>query len=312
MHLQKRNCSFIKKLLLICGFLIVIFSCNENKRTKINMEDTIKITTADSISNEVFKIGVAAMLSPQKALPAYEEIVKYIGENLNIKTSMLFTKDYSSMNELVKTKNVLAAFVCSGPYVTEHDDWGMEIIAAPVLYGEALYYSYIIVNKASDINKFENLKGKKFAFTDPKSNTGKLVPCYELAKLNTTPDAFFSDFIYTGSHDKSIEAVAKNLVDGASIDHLIWEYINNSDSTYTSKTKIIKKLGPFCTPPFVTYPGCDKILKEKMRTTLLNMHMDPKGKNILDQLHIDKFIIVEDNCYQSIREMHEWIKQSAQ
>jgi len=276
------------------------------------MENTIMATSADSVSGEVYEIGVAAMLSPEKALPYYEEIVKYIGEKLNVKTRMLFTKDYSVMNELVKTKKVLAAFVCSGPYVTEHDAWGMEIIAAPSLYGNTVYYSYIIANKASSINKFEDLKGKKFAFTDPKSNTGKLVPTYELAKLHTTPDAFFSDFIYTTSHDKSIEAVANNLVDGAAVDHLIWEYINKSDSTYTSKTKIIKKLGPFCTPPFVTYPDCNDTLKQNLRTILLNMHDDTKGKKILDQLHIDGFVVVEDNCYQSIRKMNQWIKESEQ
>lgn len=299
-----------KELLLSLIIMVFFFSCDYEKKTKINMDNTIRITSVDSLSNEVYEIGVATMLSPKKALPAYEEIVNYIGEKLNIRTKMLFTKDYSSMNELVKTKKVLAAFVCSGPYVSQHDDWGMEIIAAPTLYGNSVYYSYIIVNKESGVNKFEDLKGKRFAFTDPISNTGKLVPTYELAKLNTTPELFFSDIIYSGSHDKSIEAVASNLVDGAAVDHLIWEYINKSDSAYTSKTKIIKKLGPFCIPPFVTYPDCDSTLKQNMRAILLNMHNDPKGKKILDQLYIDEFVLVQDDCYQSIREMNEWIKKT--
>lgn len=183
----------------------------------------------------------------------------------------------------------------------------MELIAAPVLYGSNSYFSYIIVNKTSNYNSLNDLEGKKFAFTDPQSNTGKLVPQYELALMHKTPETFFSDYIYTGSHDKSIEAVAEGLVDGAAVDNLIWEYLNRKTPAFTSKTKIISKLGPFCMPPFVTYPDCDPAIKAKLKDALINMDKDAEGKRILGELFIDRFEPVDDDCYKSIREMNEWI-----
>lgn len=98
--------------------------------------------------------------------------------------------------------------MCSYPYVKGHDEWGMELIAAPLLYEATVYYSYILTNKESKINSSSGLKGKFFAFTHPESNTGKLVLTYELAKMNETAETCFPEFIFTGSHDKFIEAIA--------------------------------------------------------------------------------------------------------
>ena len=309
---QNRISLYINKfiVLIVIISMTICLTCKNEKRTRIDFTNTIKIQSSDTVLNNEMYIGVAAMLSPQNALPAYEEIVEYLGSKLNKKTKMIFTQNYASMNEMVRTKKVLAAFVCSGPYVTAHDKWGMELIAAPSLYNYPYYYSYILVNKKSQIKTFADLEGKKFAFTDPKSNTGTLVPKYELALMNRKPENYFSEFIYTGSHDKSIEAVANNLVDGAAVDHLIWEYINRKDSSVTSKTKVIKKLGPFCIPPFVMPPDVSQSLKDSIKHILLNMHLDPKGKKILDKLYIEEFIEVDDECYQSIREMENWIKNN--
>jgi phosphonate transport system substrate-binding protein len=299
-------------IIVLCTILFILFfsSCVREKRIKVDISKTTETVAADSTSGNPVEVGVAAMLSPGYALPAYEEIVAYIGRKLGRPAKMLFTKDYSSMNEMVKNHKVIAAFVCSGPYVTGHDDWGMEIIAAPSLHGSASYFSYIIVNSSSQIKRFADLEGRTFAFTDPQSNTGTIVPTYELSLRHKTPETFFSDFIYTGSHDKSIEAVAEGLVDAAAVDNLIWEYMNSTNPVYTSKTKIIARLGPYCIPPFVTYPDLDQATKNRLREILLGMNDDPEGKAILKKLFIDRFIVVDDDCYRSIREMNEWIRKA--
>ena len=84
-----------------------------------------------------------------------------------------------------------------------------------------MYHSYFIVNTNSSIQSFDALKGKTFAFTDPHSNTGCLVPTYVLAKRGETPDSFFKEAFFNNSHDNSIKAVAQGLSDGAAVDSLI-------------------------------------------------------------------------------------------
>jgi phosphonate transport system substrate-binding protein len=81
-----------------------------------------------------------------------------------------------------------------------------------------MYQSYLIVHKDSPFRTIEDLKGKTFAFTDPDSNSGSLVPRYWLKQLNTRPEDFFRSITYTYSHDNAIMAVAKQLVDAAAVD----------------------------------------------------------------------------------------------
>ena len=136
------------------------------------------------------------------------------------------------------------------------------------------------------------------------------MPTYEVGKLNETPETFFKEFIFTGSHDNSIESVSKKLVDGAAVDHLIYEFIKKTNPDFTKGTKVIAKLGPFGMPPVVTHPGTDAALKQQIRSILLNMDKDPEGKKILDLIAIEKFVVMDDSAYASVRAMSAWEKAS--
>ena len=152
------------------------------------------------------------------------------------------------------------------------------MLVAPQAYGETNYYTYIIVNKDSPVEKFEDLRGKSFAFTDPLSNTGKLVPTYLLALIKETPDSFFKKYIYTYAHDKSILAVANKFIDAAAVDNLIWEYQNRTNPKFTSRTRIINKSQPFGISPVVVRKNLDDVLKAKLKKVFLDAHKDETAK----------------------------------
>lgn len=63
------------------------------------------------------------------------------------------------------------------------------------------------------------------------------------------PESFFKRITYTYSHDNSILAVAKGLVDGAAVDGHKWEFYNAKNPYFTSKTRVIKKSDYFGSPP---------------------------------------------------------------
>ena len=100
-------------------------------------------------------------------------------------------------------------------------------------------------------------------------------------------------------------AVAKWLVDGAAVHGQIWEYYNHRNPTFTAKTRIIKKSIPFGNPPVVASTNMPEQLKVRIRQLLFNMHLEPDGKRILDELMIDRFIAPKKDCYQPILEMNK-------
>ncbi len=182
-------------------------------------------------------------------------------------------------------------------------------MAVPEVHGQPTYSSYLIVNKESAFHRLEDLKGHTFAFTDPDSNTGRLVPLYWLAAMHTRPEEFFGRILYTYSHDNSIMAVGRGLVDAAAVDGLIWDFYAKKNPAFTAKTRIIKKSQPFGIPPLVAsrqFPPADR---ERIQKVLLAMHQDPEGKKILAELMIDRFIPPRDALYDTVRQMEQQLAE---
>jgi phosphonate transport system substrate-binding protein len=250
-------------------------------------------------------VAVGAMISPKETFVYYRQILDYIGTNLGKNVELVQRKTYGEINELFGKGEIDLAFVCSGPYATGKEKFGFELLATPLVQGSHFYHSYLIVNKDSPFRRLEDLRGRVFAFTDPDSNTGKLVPTFWLAQMGERPENFFGKTVYTYSHDNSILAVARGLVDGATIDGLIWEYYHHNNPTFTSKTRIIRKSEPYGIPPLVASRHFPSALKGSIRRLLLSMHQDPEGQQILSALMIDRFIAPQEEWYDSIRQMKQ-------
>ena len=266
------------------------------------------ICLSTATAGEPLKIGVAAMVSPKETVRYYKQLIDYIAAKLGSPVEMVQKESYDDMDGMLERGQVQLAFVCSGPYVKDREKFGVELLVAPQSHGKPFYHAYIIVHRDSTIKDLAGLQGKKFAFTDPKSNTGALVPSYMIAKeFKVKPEKFFGEVVYTRSHDRSIEAVAKKFIDAASVDSLIYDYAVQKDPLYTSLTRIITRSPPYGIPPLVATKRVDPGLKNRIKKLLLNMHADPEGKAILDGIMVDKFIVPIDSDYDSVRTMSDWV-----
>ncbi|MBI5233332.1 MAG: phosphate/phosphite/phosphonate ABC transporter substrate-binding protein [Deltaproteobacteria bacterium] len=275
-------------LLLLAAFFISFFSAPSE---------------CHSEQGPAVKIGVASMITPVDTVRYYQDVVDYIGEQIKRPVRMVHRRTYGEMDSLLERGEVNVAFICSAPYVKNREKFGVELLAAPSVNGSTRYHSYIIVHKDSTIKSFAELRGKVFAFTDPGSNTGKLYPDYLVRTTGAAAGKFFKRSMYSFSHNKSIEMVAKKIADGAAVDSLVYEYMAKKGSPYAKETKIIKRSQPFGMPPVVVTKNLGPELRGKIRDAFLNMHKAPKGKAILDEMMIDGFVQVSDRDYDSIREM---------
>jgi len=302
-------------LMLIFALSVGLASCtrsDEPRKVSLEKKEVNTVKAVEEHADHI-RIAVGGMITPKEGFGYYKQFLDYIGEKLGRGVDFVDRENYAEINALVKSGKVDVAFVCGGPYVDGHAAFGMELLAAPQAYNGTVYYSYIIVSADSPLKSFQDLRGKSFAFTDPLSNSGKLVPTYMLARAGQSPKSFFNKVIYTNSHDKSIKAVAEKLIDGAAVDSLIWEYDNLNNPAFTVKTKIIEKSPPYGIPPVVVRPGMDPQLKGRLRAIFLNAHKDAKGREILKHMMIEKFVLLDDHAYDSIREMKSFMdKQAAQ
>lgn len=250
-----------------------------------------------------FRVAVAAMISAQETVGSYHQLLNYIAAQLGREIKLIQRKTYHEINELIGLGQIDLAFICSGPYAGGRRKYGFEALAMPEVRGAPIYQAYLIVNRNSQYKSLNDLKGKIFAFTDPESNTGRLVPTYWLKQRDQRPEDFFGKTIYTHSHDNSIMAVAMSLVDGATVNGQIWEYYHQRNPVHTAKTRIIKKSRQFGTPPVVVPDSMPENVKGAIKALLLNMHHDPDGKKILDGLMVDRFVVPDEARYDPILAM---------
>lgn len=236
-------------------------------------------------------------------LEVNRQLVTYIGERLGQPTLLVQRRSYKEISDLLEKGEVDVAFVCGRPYVIDHDRFGLELLAAPLVYDEPIYYSYVIVPADSPIQTFEDLRGKRYAFSDPLSNSGHLVPAATLARLGETPERFFKRSIFTYSHSASVEAVAVKFVDGASVDSYVYDYLAATNPGLTARTKIIVRSPPHGITPVVVRRGVDAALKTRLRAAFLEMSRDARGQEILRQMMLKRFDAVPDSLFDSIRSM---------
>lgn len=298
------------RLVLLTVFLLALLAysgCGDS-------EAPLKVSTAQTAQNQPapangqIRLAIASVISPNQAFKYYEEMIDYLSAKTGRSIRLIQRENYREVNDLMKLGDIDVAFVCSGAYVDGADDFGMELLVAPQMAGQTVYYSYIITTDQK-AKSLKDLKDKTFAFTDPLSNSGYLSPTYILKKeMNDTPSHFFREVKFTYSHDVSVKAVAQGKVDAAAVDSLIYDYLGKTEPELVNRIKVVNRSEPYGIPPVVVHPKLLASQKKSLQDVFLNMHQDPKGRAILERLSIDKFVIVADNLYDSVRQMSKALK----
>jgi len=297
---------FLKGAALSLSFAVLLLGCTGAPDTII--VDFHKTTPAQKPTLEqpglpALRVAVGSMISPKESFVYYRQLIDYIGRKAQSPTELVQRKTYGEINQLLGRGEIDLAFICSGPYAAGREEYGFELLAAPQVQGSHFYKSYLIVNKNQPYQKIEDLRGRVFAFTDPESNTGRLAPTYWLKQIGEDPERFFTKVIYTYSHDNSILAVGRGLVDGAAVDSLIWEYFRNANPELTRPVRVIRQSEPYAIPPVVVSGNFPEEKRRQVKDLLLSMHLDTEGRRILDGLMIDRFAVPPADWFESVKQI---------
>jgi phosphonate transport system substrate-binding protein len=261
----------------------------------IRLDQLQPLPVPDERPAGTFRIAIAAVLSPEGTATLYRPLTNYFGKAVGRPVQLIQRRNYQEVNDLLARGGVDVAFVCTGAYLEGKDI--MSLLVVPRINDKVTYRSYLIVHSSSAIDSFEELRGKVFAFTDPLSNTGYFHPLSILAETKEQPETFFARTIFTYSHDRSIYAVVRGLVDGASVDHLVYQYAVRRDHEIGLQTKIIDKSKEYGIPPVVVPAQTEASKKKQLQELFLRMHEDEEGRKALKDLGIDRFEEPDANLY---------------
>jgi len=237
-------------------------------------------------------IGIGAMLGPEETYRSHAELMRYVARAAGFEADIVQRRTYQEMNRLLMEDEIDIAFICTGAYVAVRDH--VVFLAAPILHGEPTYRSFIIARRGGPAS-VEELRGRRFAFTDPLSNTGRLYPLYVLRRrFDTSARDFFGAMSYSGAHDEAVRLVASGLVDGAAVDGHVYRQLLEAHPDWAERVVVLERSPPFGSPPFVARAGLPAGLVEQLRAILLSAGDDATAAPLLRRVGIDGFAPTAD------------------
>jgi phosphonate transport system substrate-binding protein len=147
----------------------------------------------------------------------YTPFVNYLSKELGIKVNLRVANDYAAVIEGQRAGNIHigyygpASFARARVTGVNTDAFVIDVNSD----GSKGYYSVFYVLAKGPYQKIEDLKGKNLGLVDPNSTSGNNMPRFKMNALGIDPDKYFSQVVFTGSHENAVLAVAQGTVDVA-------------------------------------------------------------------------------------------------
>jgi len=228
----------------------------------------------------------------------------YLEHELGRPVVFVQRRSYREVSELLLAEKLDAAWICGFPYVRYHDR--MRLLAVPTWEGEPLYRSYVIVPSTDRTTQsIGDLGGRVYAFSDPDSNSGWLVPNSLLFRMGKDPTTFFRKTFFTWGHRRVVDAVAVGLAQGGSVDGYVWETLNLHHPEVTGQTRVAYRSVKYGHPPFVTRLHLSASDFRQLQDVLVRMRSNSAGQDLLRRLNLEGFQVAPESIFNGIADnMH--------
>ncbi len=297
----------MRRILILTLFLFVILLICGCAKKDINDNIAQPSTNAQlgTVDNPI-KMAMVPSLDTQKLVKSGKVLSELLEKETGLKFEVSVPNDYKAVVMALGAGKIDIGWLSSLPYVLANDQYGVEAILTTIRDNSTKYWSFIIARTDSQINKLEDLKGKKFAFGDPISTSGCLYAKDLLRKSGFDPDTFFSQVVYAGGHDKVVMAVYNGQVDAGAIYGGVVsdarEKVLKALPDVMKKTKVIAKSVEIPNDTVSVRKDLPDDIKQKITDALLKIAASDDGKSaILDLYGIDGFVKAKDSDYDSVR-----------
>jgi phosphonate transport system substrate-binding protein len=242
-------------------------------------------------------------------------ILAQLEKDLGVKVKAATATDYRGTIEALKFKKAEIGHLGPKSYVeaSTNNYANVEPIAQLQLANGSLgYRSCLIVHTDSDLFSPEDMTGKTFAFNDPNSTSGYLVPsAFFMMELGVDPKKYFSRVTFSGSHEASILAVAAKKVEIASTNLPDLQQLTRENKVPRGALRVIwvSKLIP--NDPIVVRKDLPASFKSAVQESLTTMRArNPEAFKEIGAW-LGNFVAADDGKYQVIRDLNETAKKLA-
>ncbi|MGH1392866.1 MAG: phosphonate ABC transporter substrate-binding protein [Trichormus sp.] len=256
--------------------------------------------------------GVLSTESQANQKPIWQPFAAAMSKEIGITIKPFYVTQYAAVIEAMRFGKVQAAWLGGKSYIEAAKVADAEAFAQVVSAdGTRGYYSHLIANKDNPITPaaiaaggdkyiIQNAANLTFAFNDPNSTSGFLVPSYYIfTKNNIDPKKSFKRLIFAGSHEASALAVANKQVDVATVSNEALKRLERTNPTARQKIEIIWQSPLIPSDPIVYRRDLPADIKQKFQNFFYNY----KDAKVLEPFEIAGFVQADDKVWHTIREL---------
>lgn len=230
---------------------------------------------------------------------AYSLLIDALEKATGFTINWVGSKSYTDVIENLRADKVDIAYLGPFAYVEAQDRFGVRLIVRTLdKERKEFYSSMIIARKDSGLNSLQDLKGKSFAFTDPKSTSGFLFPMGGLKKAGLSLEDF-SRVSYVKRHANSLLAVYNRHVDAGAISSTAQE---KADVDF-DQIKVLWQSTPIYRGPWVARKDLADKTFHNIQKSLLMLSQDKDAHHIFKDLGTKGFVSGRDSDYGNVREL---------
>ena len=314
-NMARRWTAFLSAALLGAGTLV---GCSATTESTTGTGDVTADVGAGGIcAPEMAKLdfGIISTESQDNLKPKWEPFLKAMEGEIGRPVNGFFATDYAGVIEAMGAGKIQLAWYGGKSYVEAAERSDAEAFAQTVNEdGSKGYYSHLITNKENpivgeiDLEKgngdeyvTENAGDLTFAFNDPNSTSGFLVPSYYVfAEKGVNPEQAFSELIFAGSHEATAQAVANAQVDVATNNSESMLVLESGDPDAFEKIQIIWTSPEIPSDPLAYRNDLPDCLKAEIKDFFFN-YKDPA---VLGKLDWQGFDEANDADWNTVRELN--------
>jgi len=242
----------------------------------------------------------------------YTNLILITEKLTGFKIKTIKVTDYNAAVESMRAGRAHLAWYGGKTYIKAAEIANAEAFAAGVRPGEkdAGYFTYFVVKKDSNLNKFENIKGKVLSLNTIGSTSGDLIPQVELNKINLSVKNkdHFKNVFYAGSHDACLLAVLNNQADVCGMSSRNFEARLEDETIKLGDVRIIHKSDRVPPPPLAYSKLIPLEDRNKIKEAVLTAHNHGEIAGYGGKM--SHYIEVKDSDYDVLREVIELLNKN--
>lgn len=258
-----------------------------------------------SHSAEPLTIGLIPANDPAVMLEQAAPLQRYLEQELDRPVHMVVAGTYAELIERMKDGEIDIGRFGAFSYIAAQSE--MELEPMVVQHRQegfgTTYRSVIITGAESGIQTLEQLPGKSFGFVDAGSTSGFVIPYALFKSRGIDYDNYFSEIVFSGTHDQVLEDVLTGKLDAGAISDVTLQRRIDAGTVSAADVRVIWQSSDIPGSPFASKASLPESVKAGFQRAMLDIHeQDPAAMKSFDSLII-QFVKFDDTMYNEIRNL---------